>query len=422
MKGIKREFSVPRTPQQNGIAKRKNRTLIEAARTMLADSLLPISFWAETTNTACYVQNRVLVTGPQNKTPYELLLGRTPSIGFMRPFDYPMTILNTLDPLDLTCLFEKATIDESNLWHRRLGHINYKTMNKLVKGNLVRGLPTKVLKMITLVLLVRKASNIEPLVRPSLSDNGTELKNNDLNQCCRMKGIKREFSVPRTPQQNGIAKRKNKTLIEAARTMLADLLLPISFWAEATNTACYVQNRVLVTGPQNKTPYELLLGRTPSIGFMRPFDYPMTILNTLDPLGKFNGKVDEGFLVGYSVSSKAFRVFNSRTRIVQETLHINFLENKPNVVGSGPTWLFDIDTLTRTMNYQPVTAGNQSNPSASVQEQFDAEKAGNTNGDAAFGGKEPEFEGRKPDSAQTKKHDDKTKKEAKGKSPVESST
>nr|GEZ65875.1 retrovirus-related Pol polyprotein from transposon TNT 1-94 [Tanacetum cinerariifolium] len=130
------------------------------------------------------------------------------------------------------------------------------------------------------------------------------------------------------------------TLIEAARTLLADSLLHIPFWAEAVNTACYVQNRVLVTKPHNKTPYELLHGRLPSIGFMRPFGCPVTILNTLDPLGKFQGKVDKGFLVGYSVCSKAFRVFNSRTRIVQETLHVNFMENKPNVAGSGPAWLF----------------------------------------------------------------------------------
>nr|GEV03004.1 retrovirus-related Pol polyprotein from transposon TNT 1-94 [Tanacetum cinerariifolium] len=162
---------------------------------------------------------------------------------------------------------------------------------------------------------------------------------------------------------------------------------------------------------------------------MRHFGCPVTILNTLDPLGKFDGKVDEEFLVGYFVSSKAFRVFNSRTQIVQETLHVNFLENKPNVAGSGPTWLFDIDTLTHTMNYQPVTAGNQSNPSAGVQEQFNAEK--NTDEDVASEVKEPEFEGRKPESkvhvslsssAQTKKHDDITKREVKGKSLIESLT
>nr|GFA73186.1 retrovirus-related Pol polyprotein from transposon TNT 1-94 [Tanacetum cinerariifolium] len=87
------------------------------------------------------------------------------------------------------------------------------------------------------------------------------------------------------------------------------------------------------------------------------------IFSAADSLGKFDGKVDEGFLVGYSVSSKAFKVFNSRTHIVQEPLHVNFLENKPDVAGSVPTWLFDIDSLTKTMNYQPVTAGNQSNPS-----------------------------------------------------------
>ncbi|GJY87221.1 retrovirus-related pol polyprotein from transposon TNT 1-94 [Tanacetum coccineum] len=115
-------------------------------------------------------------------------------------------------------------------------------------------------------------------------DNGTEFKNSEMNQFCEMKGIKREFSVARTPQQNGVAERKNRTLIEAARTMLADSLLPTTFWAEAINTACYVQNRVLITKPHNKTPYELLIGRSPNLDFMRPFGCPVTILNTLDHL------------------------------------------------------------------------------------------------------------------------------------------
>nr|GEU52946.1 hypothetical protein [Tanacetum cinerariifolium] len=207
---------------------------------------------------------------------------------------YNVNLKNIVPSGDLTCLFPKETLDKSNLWHKRLGHINFKTMNKLVK----------------------------------------------------------------------------------------------------------------------------------------------------DPLGKFDGKADEGFLVGYSVSSKAFRVFNSRIRIVQETLHIDFIENQPIVTGSGPTWLFDIDTLTKSMNYQPAIAGNQPNPRAYVQEHFDTDKADegnvqqyvlfplwsfsskdpqNTNDDATFKVKKPEFEFHvSPSSSpKTKKHDDKTKSEAKGKSPVE---
>nr|GEV35544.1 ribonuclease H-like domain-containing protein [Tanacetum cinerariifolium] len=336
---------------------------------------------------------------------------------------YNVNLKNIVPSRDLTCLFAKATLDESNIWHRRLGHINFKTMNKLVKGNFVRGLPSKGFENNHTCVACKKgkqhrascktkpvSSVSQPLQR---SYNGTEFKNQDLNQFCRMKGIKREFSVARTPQQNGIVKRKNRTLIDATRTILADSLVPISFWAEAVNTACYVQNRVLVTKPHNKTPYELLLGRTPSIGFIRLFGCPVTILNTLDLLGKFDGKANEGFLVGYSVSSKAFRVFNTRTKVVQETLHINFLENQPNVAGSRPTWLFDTDTLTQSMNYQPVVVGNQPNSSTGIQEHFDADKAGegnvqqyvllllwstgskdlqNTDANATFNVKEPESE------------------------------
>ncbi|GJY39578.1 putative ribonuclease H-like domain-containing protein [Tanacetum coccineum] len=143
-------------------------------------------------------------------------------------------------------------------------------------------------------------------------DNETEFKNRIMNQFCEMKGIKREFSVARTPQQNRVAERKNRTLIEAARTMLADSKLPTTFWAEAVNTACYVQNRVLVIKPHNKTPYELFLG-------------------------KFDGKADEGFFVGYSTNSKAFRVFNSRTRIIEENLHVQFIVARNQSNGNAST-------------------------------------------------------------------------------------
>ncbi|GJX28935.1 putative ribonuclease H-like domain-containing protein [Tanacetum coccineum] len=170
-------------------------------------------------------------------------------------------------------------------------------------------------------------------------DNGTEFKNYDMNELCAKKGIKKEFSVARNPQQNGVAEKKNRTLIEAPRTMLADSLLHITFWAEAVNTACYVLNRVLMTKPQNKTPYELLIGKSPIISFMRPFGCPLTILNTLDSVGKFDGKSDEGYLLGYSTSSKAFR-------------------------------MFDLDFLTNSMNYIPVSVENQVNVDASTQDSY----------------------------------------------------
>ncbi|GKF04576.1 putative ribonuclease H-like domain-containing protein [Tanacetum coccineum] len=108
---------------------------------------------------------------------------------------------------------------------------------------------------------------------------------------------------------------------------------------------------------------------------MRPFGCPVTILNTIDYLGKFDGKVDEGFFVGYSTNSKAFRVFNSRTRIVEENLHVQFSENTSNVAGNGCNWIFDIDALTNSMNYKPVVAENQSNGNAGTKAHDDAGKA-----------------------------------------------
>ncbi|GJU10444.1 putative ribonuclease H-like domain-containing protein [Tanacetum coccineum] len=273
---------------------------------------------------------------------------------------YSVDLKNIVPSGGLTCLFAKATLDESNLWHRRLGHINFKTMNKLVRGNLVRGLPSKIFennhtcvacqkgkqhkascktktvssinqplqmlhmdlfgptfikslmkKMYCLVviddysrfswvfflatkdetseILKTFITGIENLIDLKVKvircDNRTEFKNKVMNQFCEMKGIKREFSVARTPQQNGVAERKNRTLIEAARFMLADSKLLTTFYAKAVNTACYVQNKVLVINPHNKTPYERFLGRKPALSFIRPFGCPVTILNTLDHLG-----------------------------------------------------------------------------------------------------------------------------------------
>nr|GEV52316.1 retrovirus-related Pol polyprotein from transposon TNT 1-94 [Tanacetum cinerariifolium] len=233
---------------------------------------------------------------------------------------YSVDLKNVATSGDLTCLFAKATLGIENL----------------------KDLRVKVISC----------------------DNKTEFKNRVMNQFCEMKGIKREFSVARTLEQNGVAKRKNRTLIEVAKTMITDSKLTITFWAEVDNTACYVQNRVLVIKPHNKTPYELFLSKKPTLSFMRPFRCPITILNTIDHLVKFDGKANEGFFVGYSTNSKAFRVLNSRTRIVEENLHVKFSENTPNITRSRPNWLFDIDSLTKSMNYKPIIVGNQSNGSA----------------------------------------------------------
>ncbi|GJX32387.1 ribonuclease H-like domain-containing protein [Tanacetum coccineum] len=184
---------------------------------------------------------------------------------------YSVDLKNVVPYGGLTCLFAKATPDESNLWHRRLGHVNFKTINNLVKGNLVRGLPSK------------------PF---------------EINQTC---------------------------------------------------VACQ-------KGKQHRASC-----RKPALSFMRPFGCHVTILKTIDHLGKFDGKADEGFFIGYSTNSKAFRVFNSRTRIVEENLHVQFSENTPNIAGSEPNWLFDIDALTKSMNYKPVVVGNQSNGSAGTK-------------------------------------------------------
>ncbi|GKE88357.1 ribonuclease H-like domain-containing protein [Tanacetum coccineum] len=199
---------------------------------------------------------------------------------------YSIDLKNIVPHKNLTCLIAKDSEDESMLWHRRLGHLNFKTMNKQVRNNLVKD-------VIMGVSLGKK-----------------------IYEFCSRKGIKREFSNARTPQQNGIVERRNRTLIEAARTMLADAKLLVTFWAEAVNTACYVQNKVLVNKSQHKTPYELFNGRSPAIGILRPFGCHVMIFNTLDHLGKFDAKGDEGYFVGYSLNSKAFRVFDVVNQVI----------------------------------------------------------------------------------------------------------
>ncbi|GKA01431.1 putative ribonuclease H-like domain-containing protein, partial [Tanacetum coccineum] len=153
-------------------------------------------------------------------------------------------------------------------------------------------------------------------------DNGTKFKNAHIIKLCGSKGIKRDYSNARTLQQNGVAERKNRTLIEAARTI-----------------------------PHNKTPYALLTENLPSVSHFKPFRCHVTILNTSDHLGKFDGKADEGYIVGYYASNKAYRVYNVPNKRVEETMNLRYLEEKPNVQGLGHEWYFDLDYLTDTLGY-----------------------------------------------------------------------
>ncbi|GJZ77931.1 ribonuclease H-like domain-containing protein [Tanacetum coccineum] len=273
-------------------------------------NLFSVSQMCNKKNSVLFTETECLVLSPDFKLLDESqVLLRVPRQSNMYSFD----LKNVVPSRDLTCLFAKATIDESKLWHRRLGHVNFKTMNKLVKGNLVRVIGEQVNTVrLTLILLMHNqapegegsVTPPEPQPTPSTKvircDNGTKFKNREMNEFCGLKGIKKEFSVARTPQQNEVAERKNRTLIEAARTMLADSLLPtLSFWLK--RNICIFQG--------------------------------------------FNLKPES-----------------------EENLHVNFLENKPNVVGQGPNWPFDIDSLKNSMNYQPVIAGNQTNKNAGPQE------------------------------------------------------
>ncbi|GJX65923.1 putative ribonuclease H-like domain-containing protein [Tanacetum coccineum] len=253
---------------------------------------------------------------------------------------YSVDLKNIVPKGGLTCLFAKVTSDESKLWHRRLGHINFKTMNKLVKGNLVRGLPSKLFENNQTCVACQKGKQHRASYDYSRFGHVFFLATKD-----ETSGILKSFITRVENLIDQRVKRKNRALIEAARTMIADSKLPTTFWAEAVNTACYVQNRVLVTKPHNKTSYELSLGRKPALGFMRPFGCLVTILNTIDHLGKFDSKADEGLFLGYSINR------------------------------SGPNWLFDIDVLTKSMNYKPIVTGNKSNGNASTKACDDAGKA-----------------------------------------------
>ena len=303
---------------------------------------------------------------------------------------------------EVKCFYTKASADDSWLWHRKLSHLNFKTMNSLVKRELVRGLPQKEFcqeglcdacekgkskkashrskgmtdigsplqlihmdlfgpvnipsisrKRYALVIVddyskytwvlflhskdeaalviidhIKKIEKEADLpVRAIRSDNGTEFRNAVLNDFCTDKGISRQYSAPRTPQQNGVVERKNRTLIEAARTMISQSRLPIYFWAEAVSTACYTQNRTLINKDLDKTPYEVMANRKPSLSYFHVFGAKCFVLKE-EHLGKFDAKAEEGIFLGYSLESKAYRVYLINDDKLIESINVRFDDTK----------------------------------------------------------------------------------------------
>ncbi|KAJ1700212.1 hypothetical protein LUZ63_008724 [Rhynchospora breviuscula] len=288
------------------------------------------------------------------------------------------------------------------LWHRRLGHVSIDSLKKLVKSNLVRGLPSHKLDLDGLCEACMKGkqtkssfktkeviSTSQPLqllhmdlfgpinvlslskkryvfvvvddysrftwvfflahkeeafdyfvkfsnrvenekglkISRIRSDHGREFENAKFDELCIEKGYKQEFSAPRTPQQNGVVERKNRTLQELARTMLHEFVVPKFLWAEAVNTACHVINRVCIRSKLKKTPFELWVGRTPNISYFRVFGSKCFVLDESPKVTKFDAKSLTGIFVGYSNTSKAYRVYLPTSRVVIESINVKFNEN-----------------------------------------------------------------------------------------------
>nr|GEX09902.1 hypothetical protein [Tanacetum cinerariifolium] len=249
-----------------------------------------------------------------------------------------------------------ATSSQAWLWHRRLFYLNFDTINLLSKNNIVIGLPK--LKFVKDHLyssyelgkakrkLVQRGLHAQ--VRIVRTDKGTKFLNKTLHAYFASEGILHQTSVARTPEQNGVVKRRNRTLVEATRTMLSATKVPLFFWAEAIATSCFTQNRSLIIPRHEKTPYHIINDRKPSVKFFYIFGSLCYIVRDGENLDKMKEKGDACIFVGYSTQLRAYRVFNNRTRVIVETIHVNF-EKLPQMasdhVSSDPVPQCPITTL-----------------------------------------------------------------------------
>nr|GFA77998.1 hypothetical protein [Tanacetum cinerariifolium] len=270
------------------------------------------------------------------------------------------------------CFLSKASKTKSWLWHRPLSHLNFGAINHLARQGLVRGLPKLKFEKDHLYSACAMGKSTKKTHKPKSEDTNQEklyLLHMDLCGPMRVKsvnekkyilvivddysrftwvkflrskdetldfiikllkiiqvGISHETSVARSPQQTGVVKRRNRTLIEAARTMLIYTQAPLFLWAEAVASACFTQNRSIICLKLRKTPYELLHRKLPDLSFFYVFGALCYPTNDSENLGKLQPKADIGIFIGYAPTKKAFQIYNRRTRRIVETIHVDFDE------------------------------------------------------------------------------------------------
>ncbi|XP_073039009.1 uncharacterized protein [Primulina eburnea] len=198
-----------------------------------------------------------------------------------------------------------------------------------------------------------KITNLHDLrVDKIRTDHGKEFENSHFTSFCEKRGINHEFSAPKTPQQNGIAERKNRILQEMARVMLSSKNISKRFWAEALNTACHISNLVYLRSGSTMTSYEIILGKRPKLKYFHFFGCVCYVLNDRDHLAKFDSKSDKCIFLGYSSNSRAYRMYNLRTRTTMKSINVVF-DDLADL--TGKTIEDDVDGLLNVSETLPNT-------------------------------------------------------------------
>nr|GEU57460.1 hypothetical protein [Tanacetum cinerariifolium] len=284
------------------------------------DADLEVAFQKST----CYIRDlkgNDLLTGSCGTNLYSIILQDT----------------NSPNPI---CLMVKVTSSQVWLWHRRLSHLNFDTINLLSKNDIVVGLPK--LKFI----------------KDHLCSSCTEFLDQTLHAYFASEGIIHQTSVARTPEQNGVVERRNRTLVEAARTMLSTAKVPLFFWVEAIATTCFTQNRSLVIPHHEKTPYHIINERKPLVKFFHIFGSLCYIVRDDENLDKMKEKGDACIFVGYSTQSRAYRVFNKRTRVIVEIIHVNF-DELPQMASDHVSFDLEPQCLRTALEHDCLSPGLQ---------------------------------------------------------------